>query len=642
MDALQGIFDQGFSGILEDSNRKTMPDYIERLAEQEIDYEPPKLEVPNIPFDKDSGLSRANELTSDGSRESSKDNRFTIEKTQKTAQDEKVKTINSLVETMILNGKEFDQIRASLLEKYPKEQVNRYLETKIKLFLDKFAFLGFENLEEKHANIVEQSKNEFPIKRSTVHDILDKFSKLEYVSNSTVKEYKDLLSSKRPLYVASKFMFSLDTIKQSHYNGKEARVAFQRDDDEKLLTLRDVNNNLKKNSLSAKQSTFISMLNDYKQGIYSKLSKSEISKKIARTYGYDKFQKFSEKYKSELTSIDRFHSRQTFDTNFASSALQGVEVNTKNKEVSIDIKTMLNYAFDQMTNGNEIEFIKNSMKKKFGLEVTTQFLNANEHRLTRHYGQLGYLFIDSNIYSSCNDMAASFSQLQHAGSKLIYSLKANPKCANCSIHKEGTCGKVGLLVSNSPIVRSSRAARRVFEKAATFVPKTYIEAFSSQLKEDDSNLDLVSKFARGIQAALDEEKKNIGKRASKDRTETTDAQESFVGPADNFDVDLFQQQSNSAIIDSVLNESKTSSKVSDEAYQENLKKAIDNLSSEKKSLRKRYLALPDDALTIRAAKQLGKEHKVRYQDILKDLKPSKSISGVKYWDAQGNIVGQGI
>lgn len=550
MDELNGVFDQGFSGILQESSRKTMPDYIEKLAEQEINYEPPKLDIPNIPFDKDSGLSRANELTSDGSRESNIENRFTEEKSQRIAQDVAIKTIDRSVEAMIREQNSFEQIQSALLSKFDKELVFKYFESKIRLILNKYAFLGFENLEEKNANLVEQSKVDSRIRRSTTNDILDKFSKLEYVTSSTVKEYKNLLEQKRPVFVVSKFLFSLDNIKQSYYENKEARVAFQRDTDDKDLTIRDVDNNAKKNAATEKQNILARMFNEYKLGINSKLSRSEIGKKLARTFGYDKFQDFSEKYKDELTRIERFSNRQTFDTNFASSTLQGVEIEPKTKPITIDSKAMTNYAFALMTSGNDLEFVKSSLKKHFGLEATNLFLAEHEYKLQKHYGQLGYLFIDSNIYSSCDEMANAFSKLQHAGSKLIYSLKANSKCTGCSLHNCGTCTKVGLLVSNNPLVRSPRAAKRVFEKAATFVPKTHIDTFAKQLKSD-CNLELVSKFALGIQSALEEENKNIGKKASKDRTETVETQECFVS-ANSYSTDIFDKQSDSKIIDDVL------------------------------------------------------------------------------------------
>jgi hypothetical protein len=56
------------------------------------------------------------------------------------------------------------------------------------------------------------------------------------------------------------------------------------------------------------------------------------------------------------------------------------------------------------------------------------------------------------------------------------------------------------------------------------------------------------------------------------------------------------------------------------------------------SMWKKNLALPDDTATIRAAKQIAKQYKVRYQDILARISPSGNTPGVKVWDRFGNIV----
>jgi len=549
MEMFQGIFDQGFSGLLEDSSKRTMPDYIEKLADSEIDYEPPKLEVPNIQFDKGSSLTRANELTSNGSRETFRENRFTAEKSQKIAQDDKIAFIDRTVKSM--DDVDFEKIQASLLKSYSRELVNKYLQSKIKLILNKYAFLGFENLKNDEADLIVQSKKEFLVKRSTVHDVLDKFSKQEYVSSSVVKQYKELLESKRPLYVVAKFLFSLDDIKRKYFEEKEARITFQRDSDEKELSLRDIDNNTSRNSTVNRQKVYASMLNDYKQGIYSKLSKNEISKKLAKIYGFEKLQKFLEIHKDDISKSEHFYSRQAFDTDFANSALQGKEVELKSKKVALDSKTMLNFAFDLLTKGNELKDVESSLKKKFGIEATTQFLNENDYKLQRHYGQLGYLFIDSNIYANCDEMTEDFSKLHHAGSKLIYSLKSNSKCTGCSCNKQGECTKTSLLISNNPVVRSARAAKRVFENASSFVPQEHIQLFNAQIKAEESNLELISKFALGIKDALDKEKKNIGKQASKDRSVTMDMQEGFITPI-SYNVELFKQENESKIIDDVI------------------------------------------------------------------------------------------
>jgi hypothetical protein len=550
MDKFQGIFDQGFSGILDDTSKKTMPEYLEKLADSEIDYEPPQMDVPSITFDSNSSLSRANELTSDGSRESNINNRFSIEKEQRDAQDNKLKAIDNRFETLRIKGSSFDEIQSELLMHSSREQLNKYLESKIKLELNKYSYLGFEDIQEKHANLQEQSKFNFKITRSTVHDIFEKFSKIEYVTSSTIKEYKDLLSSKRPLYVAAKFLFSLDDIKKDYYEKKEARVAFQRDTDEKDLTLREVNNNLKRNQAQANQNILMQMINEFKQGINNKQSRSQIDKKLAKHYGFEKLQQFHSKYNGEIKKIERFASRQNFDTDFASSVQQGHEVQLDAKEEIVDNKAMLSYVYSLMTTGKTLEEIQASLDRKFGISAAI-FWEGSKEFIAKRYGQLGYLFIDSNIYANCEEMAGIYSKLSHTGSKLIYSLKANPKCANCSLHKEGHCSKTGLMISNNPLVRSPRAARRVFERAASFVPKEYIDIYSSQIKKEESNLELVSKFALGIGEALAQEKKNIGKQASKDRTESTVVQENFITP-ENFDVEIFENINTSSIIDDVL------------------------------------------------------------------------------------------
>jgi len=547
MDKYQGIFDQGFSGMIEDSTRKTMPDFLDKLAETEKDFKADVIEVPNIPYEKDFSLSRANDLTSDNNREASLTNRFTVEKDKRIASENQIRYIDDFAGS-IAKDKDFDQLCSCLKEKYSKEAVNKYLETKIKLALDEYSSLGFENLEEKKANIVEQSKLEFKVKRSTVTDMLNKFSKLEYVTSKTTKEYHDLLGSKRPLYVAAKFLFSLASIKNEFYKNKEARVTFQRDSDEKDLNLRDIDNNSKRNSSISKQNVYASMMNDYKQGIYSRESVSEVCKKMAKIYGIDQVLSFRSKFANDLERIEKFSNRQNFDTDFASALQQGFEIQPKAKPVTINSKAMLNFAFDLMTKGENLDVIQSSLKRRFGLEATTQFLSGNEDKLQKHYGQLGYLFIDSNIYSNCDEMADTFSKLQHEGNKLIYSLKANSKCENCGLHKEGSCSKVGLMVSNNPIVRSPRAAKRVFEKASSFVPNYYVEAYLKQIKSEESNLSLVSKFALGIKNILAEEKKNIGKKAS--LTEYNVA-EGFVN-AESYGVDLFNEESQSNIIDDVL------------------------------------------------------------------------------------------
>jgi hypothetical protein len=65
--------------------------------------------------------------------------------------------------------------------------------------------------------------------------------------------------------------------------------------------------------------------------------------------------------------------------------------------------------------------------------------------------------------------------------------------------------------------------------------------------------------------------------------------------------------------------------------------AVNEVSSVKRKLRKEYGAASDNNLTVKAAKQVAKEKKVKYQDILSKITPSNNISGDVTWDKTGKL-----
>jgi len=55
----------------------------------------------------------------------------------------------------------------------------------------------------------------------------------------------------------------------------------------------------------------------------------------------------------------------------------------------------------------------------------------------------------------------------------------------------------------------------------------------------------------------------------------------------------------------------------------------------KKELYKKVLG--SNTRTIKAAKEIAKQYKIKYQDILKTIKPDNNLAGEKTWDKDGNI-----
>jgi len=64
----------------------------------------------------------------------------------------------------------------------------------------------------------------------------------------------------------------------------------------------------------------------------------------------------------------------------------------------------------------------------------------------------------------------------------------------------------------------------------------------------------------------------------------------------------------------------------------------DDFYSEKKTLRKKYLAKSSNEIAIEAAKKVAKTYKIKYQDILKTETPDNNITGAKTWDQEGKII----
>ena len=58
----------------------------------------------------------------------------------------------------------------------------------------------------------------------------------------------------------------------------------------------------------------------------------------------------------------------------------------------------------------------------------------------------------------------------------------------------------------------------------------------------------------------------------------------------------------------------------------------------KSSLRKKYIACSSNDLTIKAAKEVAKQLKINYKDVLKNIKPDNNVSGSKTWNKYGEIM----
>ena len=597
--------DQGMSGILEDKEIK-LPNYLDKLAEQEKDFEPEKVEAEKLDF-KALSLTRADELTDNEVRNIESNNKVNKEIEKEAGNDAR---IEKELKTLLTKGLGIKEIQKQLSRKFSPAKIKKYFEAHKRSIFNKYGQLGYTYLDKDIYDSCQDIKLALANQIKVGHNFI---SKLKVTDNScsdctmlkngtciltnlkvtddpqitTIKEAKNVIKKlgqsnflnkeiintyidllkvdiNKPQQVIATLLDSLHANKK--LSGKiddEGKVGFRRDIDKQELKERQIPDNNKEREARLKKDIIENKIfENFKESIQSGLSKKEAHVKIAKKFNYNDIDGFYKNYDSKIKSLIAFNKRQSFDTDFkpVSNVTETKDNEAFENEERYDESKLLRDSFNMMTRGYNLETIKSSLNKVYGTQ-TNKFLKENNRTLERHYGQLGYVFIDSNLYSNCqgNEMKDAFNGIKHYGKQLMYSVKANKKCSGCLYNKEGTCEKVGLMISNHPLVRSPRSARRVLAKAASFVPKEYIEEFSNKIS-DEGNIKLISSFNLGIKKVLENERKGIGKSASKDKS-IDFKNNDFLTAVNPYNIDLFNDKSSSNLIDSIVKKEKNNDDV---------------------------------------------------------------------------------
>jgi hypothetical protein len=559
---------------------------------------------------------RAPELTSDDSREFEGMNVHSREKAKRLRFANDLQKIEKDFNTLLFEGKHPNEIQKVLEKKYPAPLVKQFLEASIQVQLDKYSVLGFPILkdDEDVKSLILSSKVN-SLTKEVAKEIVNKFSKLNFIPKEVIAKVTKRLNWQDPVREVLTFVLSLDKIKKlAAKDANESKILssiFSSEESQRKVA--EENNLLKRtndvsksreleqaknndNNLRKVFAKYEDMLNEYKEMLRKNASDIKIKIALKKRYGRRVFNNFYEKHIDEISKYAKFLNRKT-----VADSMIHLNNSTVSKDATIQNETktlqeMKDYTISNLEKGKIFANVCTSLKNIFGSDLTkkfliknqqiekkygpyklafnlltqgrnsneieeqlrkkfsnvSEFMQENEKSIQKHFGQLGYVFIDSNIYDNCDEMKNTFADLKHFGSSLISSVKSNSKCQECSCNEKGKCSKVNLMISNNPIVRSPRAAKKVFERATGLVPKSYIEKFASKIDNEGGNLKLVSEFNLGLRQASKEEEKNIGKTASKNRISNTEVQRTMQPTETDFNIDLFRKSNTSKIIDSIL------------------------------------------------------------------------------------------
>ena len=513
---LHQTFAHGMSGILDEGKRNTMPAFMEKLAEEEaaiLNEDEPVVDLINVEFD-DEPLTRGDDVTSDESR---RIEGFEIEKP---SQDK----IEKETEVLLAEGNDLTDIAKELKRKFPAKAVEKFVETHQKELLQKYGQLGYIYLDKRMYDSCEDIKAH--LARLPARNLLTKLKESEtskvkcrdctkyksgycLLTNLKVANMPEITSDKEAKFVINKFA-SIDISIRDQFIERlaaenPARVIaeflvaaenlrresgqldsnFKRDNDQKEMKERLVDNNNAKNAAIEEAKLNSAILQDLKAAIESGIDVKEAHKRLTQTYTPLQLESVYAKHASEIESFVKFYNRnkEAKIERFENEGSKKDILTAKNKVAKEKelFREMMKHADLMLSEGNDAKTVQDSLKKTFGIDKTIKFMSEHARILNKHYGQIGYVYIDSNLYGNCDKMAEALKGLKHAKKPLLYNVKACQNCAKCSQNEAGLCKKVDLMISNNPVITSPRAASKLFKRAEATVPKEYIENFSKKI-----------------------------------------------------------------------------------------------------------------------------------------------------------------
>jgi hypothetical protein len=583
-DNLHQTYAHTLSGILDEGKRKTMPAFMEKLAEEEaaiLDENEPGIDLINVEFD-DEPLTRGNDVTNDDSR---RIEGFEIAKPSE-------EKMQKETEVLLAEGHDLPDIAQELKRKFPEKAVEKFVETHQKELLQKYGQLGFIYLDKRLYDSCEDMKEH--LARLPSRNLLTKLKESENakvkcrdctkyksgyclltnlkVSNtpeittdreaksvinkfasvdiSIRDEFIERLAVENPAKVISEFLASIENLRRD--SGKKDSI-FKRDNDQKVMKERLIDNNDAKNAAIEEEKLNHTILQDLKSHIEAGHDIKAAHKLLTQTYTPTQLENVYTKYATEIDKFEKFCNRnkEAKIERFENEGSKKDVVTAKNKSVKEKelFKKMMNHADLMLSEGTESKDIQASLKKTFGIDETIRFMNEHQQILNKHYGQLGYVYIDSNLYENCDKMAAALAGFKHVGKSLIYNVKACQNCKECPQNAHGQCKKVQLMISNNPLIRSPRAASKMLKRAEGIISREYIEKFSKKIS-NFGNARIVSEFNLGLKKITEDES------TVKTASVNTELQNSFRTVNAAFKTNLFTSSSVSKIAEEVMKASK--------------------------------------------------------------------------------------
>ena len=288
--------------------------------------------------------------------------------------------------------------------------------------------------------------------------ILNKFASLKYVNSYFVKsaelaKYYERLASENPEKVIRDFLIDIQN-----------RRAAKQSTNLRLAVNESVNFEAKKkaNLFKLGKDDF-EVENAFKQFLIKDQSLRTAKSTLIKRYGSNRVKVYLKEAKSEIEKYIKFISAKTKITNQRSKAIES-KTELMNKQSSNKIASATKMAYSLRTFRIPLADIRKNISKTFGADVAETAINKlssdNEARL------LGLTYIDSNLYSSPNEIKDVLNILKKKGNTVIYQIREGRAC-KLENNPEGVCSVTGLKIVKNASIDSKEQAQKLISKLAS-------------------------------------------------------------------------------------------------------------------------------------------------------------------------------
>jgi len=308
-------------------------------------------------------------------------------------------------------------------------------------------------------------------------NIINKFATMKYVNSYFVKsmdidKFYTKLASENPNKVINEFLLEIRNRRTS--NSKVNRVIAKNTDNnlknnEKIVKLGKDDNEIE---IAFKQSLL--------QNPSIRTAKSIVSKK----YGTERVNRYFNEARDLISKYAKFIVKKSNnginrENNIESTPL--INVAEKVEDLTPAIKA----AYYLQSIQTPIESIKKSLQNSFGQSIASKVIeklnNDSEAKL------LGLTYIDSNLYSSPEELQEAFSVASRRACNMIFQIKEGPLCKSAS----NKCAITGLSIVKNASVDSKQQAIKVINHARKIGFK--VDDISSKLR-DKNNTQVIKSF----------------------------------------------------------------------------------------------------------------------------------------------------